>query len=235
MHSLIKYSLPGTVKDVDKMKGEIQAYWSAFTNMDSDGDMISPGAYTDTIRENGPGSKLPRIKVLWQHDYFSPAIGIPERLSEDQHGLLAEYRITKGTERGRDTLILLDEGIITEHSVGIDVLERSDEDQRIITKAKLWEGSPVNWGANPLTPVLDVKHAQASRMAALDYLVAMASNMKSALKEPLTDETAFTLEGQLSVLMAQLQDLKRQIVPNTPGHPTEAEWVAFFDGYLSAL
>lgn len=231
MYSAIKHSLPGTVKDVDLGTGTVRAYWSSFENMDSDGERIQRGAYAETISTHGPGSALPRIKVLWQHDFFLPPIGVPLSLQEDDHGLLVDKRITKNTQLGHDILVLYQEEIITEHSVGIDVLERADEDRSIITKVRLWEGSPVTWGANPLTPVVDMKAAPETRIAALDYLDTMCGKMRSALKEPLSDNTAALLEGQLAILQARLGHLKRQ----TPEAATTEDWGGFLSSVKQTL
>src|SRR5690606_6086143 len=116
-------TLAESVKDVDQKDGVVTAYLSAFGNEDAHGDIIEAGAYTKTIRERGPGGSN-RIKILWQHNPWEP-IGRPLELEEDEHGLLARFKIS-ATTLGRDALILYDDGVLTEHSVGIDILRRSE-------------------------------------------------------------------------------------------------------------
>ena len=68
MKEIYQYkSIAAEVKDIDEAKGIITGYFSVFGNIDSDGDMIMPGAYTKTLKENNR-----RIKHLWQHNPVYP-------------------------------------------------------------------------------------------------------------------------------------------------------------------
>lgn len=184
-------SLPAHLKDVDEKQGIVQAYWSAFGNVDSDGDIIVRGAYSKTIQEWGP-SGADRIKFLWQHDSWEP-IGKPIEIEETALGLLATTKIEK-TRRGMDALVLYEAGVINEHSVGIDILRRSDDDERIIKEVKLYEGSAVTWGANENTPTVSVK-----------------SRIKDALKRDLSDEVAATLEKALGDVELSEDEIRRRL------------------------
>jgi len=53
-------SISATIKDVDGKQGIVSGYFNSFNNVDSDGDIIRPGAFTKTIAENGPASARPR-------------------------------------------------------------------------------------------------------------------------------------------------------------------------------
>ena len=54
-----------SIKDVDTKSRIVAGYFSAFNNVDSDGDLIKPGAFTKSINERGPGSSSNRkMKVL---------------------------------------------------------------------------------------------------------------------------------------------------------------------------
>src|SRR6056297_3427321 len=72
----------GIVKDVDVERRMIEGYYSVFDYKDSDGDIITPGAYTKTIKENGPSGKN-RIMHLYQHDPLT-VLGKPSMLVEDE-------------------------------------------------------------------------------------------------------------------------------------------------------
>jgi HK97 family phage prohead protease len=144
----------GKVADVSKLDGIVVLYASAFGNKDAHGDIIMPGAYAKTIKEQGPGGAN-RIKHLWMH-WYEDIIGKPLELIEDDIGLRVVSSISK-TDLGRDALILYDEGVITEHSVGIGSVKRNEEDEAEILECRLWEYSSVTWGANPRTPTLSVK------------------------------------------------------------------------------
>jgi len=54
---------------------------------------------------------------------------------------------------------MAESGLITEHSIGFQVVNESKkQDYNEITEVKLWEGSSLTaWGANPLTPLTDMK------------------------------------------------------------------------------
>jgi len=193
-------SAPALVKDIDAAKGIVQMYWSAFGNEDSDGDIIERGSYAKSIQERGPAGSG-RIKFLWQHDVWEP-IGKPLSIVEDGHGLLAEVKVSQ-TTRGRDALVLYADGVITEHSVGIDVIRRSEEDKRRIQEIRLWEGSAVTWGANPLTPTVGMKAAGGE--AYIKQITRQIESIRKAVKGPLSDDTCEQLEIALAHLESQFK------------------------------
>jgi len=140
----------GIVKDVDVERRMIEGYYSVFDYKDSDGDIMMPGAYTKTIKENGPNGKG-RIMHLYQHDPLT-VLGKPSMLVEDEKGLFFRTAITD-TQLGTDVLKLYRDGVLTEHSVGINFVQRdySNEDEAyIVREVKMWEGSTVTWGANEM-------------------------------------------------------------------------------------
>jgi len=140
----------GIVKDVDVERRMIEGYYSVFDYKDSDGDIITPGAYTKTIKENGPSGKN-RIMHLYQHDPLT-VLGKPSMLVEDEKGLFFRTAISD-TQLGTDVLKLYRDGVLTEHSVGINFVQRdySNEDEAyIVREVKMWEGSTVTWGANEM-------------------------------------------------------------------------------------
>ena len=153
MSYLIKDS--GTIADVSLLDGIVVLYASGFGNKDSHGDVIAKGSYAKTIKERGPAGSN-RIKHLNMH-VWEELLGVPLELIEDSKGLRVVSKVSK-TRRGLDALLLYQDGVITEHSVGIDVLQRDEVDQAIILEARLWEYSSVTWGANALTPTVSVKH-----------------------------------------------------------------------------
>jgi len=60
-------SFEANVKDVDSKKGEVSGYFSAFGMVDSDGDIMMPGAFKRSIQDWGPEAKG-RVKHLLNHD-----------------------------------------------------------------------------------------------------------------------------------------------------------------------
>lgn len=154
--------------DTNPIQGIVTGYFSKFNNVDSDGDIMKPGAFTKTIQEQGPQSTQPRIKHLLNHDTWQP-LGKLLTLKEDSYGLYYESQV--GThEGGEDFIKMVESGLITEHSIGFRIIKRNQiqsyEDYYKnpnlgmfeITEVKLYEGSSLTaWGANPLTPITSLK------------------------------------------------------------------------------
>ena len=145
------------VKDVDTKKGLVKAFYTVFGNIDSDKDIVEPGASAKTIRERGPeGSD--RIKHFKWHD-VREVPGRLQELGEDEFGGWFVSKMSNST-LGKDTLIQYQEGIISEHSFGFEIIKEDEDESGInhIREFKLWEVSSLTaWGANPLTRVDFVK------------------------------------------------------------------------------
>jgi HK97 family phage prohead protease len=145
----------GIIEDVDDVKGIVTGYFSAFNNIDSDGDVIVSGAYKKSIAENGPMGRN-RIMHLLQHNPLMP-LAKPMELMEDAKGLRFTSKITE-TSYGKDVIKLYSEGVFNEHSVGFEIVKADNKaGYREIKEIKLWEGSTVTWGANPNTPIESMK------------------------------------------------------------------------------
>ena len=145
----------GIIEDVDSVKGIVTGYFSAFNNIDSDGDVIVSGAYKKTVGENGPMGRN-RIMHLLQHNPLMP-LAKPMELMEDSKGLRFVSKITE-TSYGKDVIKLYAEGVFNEHSVGFEIVKSDNKaGYREIREIKLWEGSTVTWGANPNTPIESMK------------------------------------------------------------------------------
>lgn len=154
------------VKDVDGKKGIVTGYFADFKSLDSDGDIIMPGAFTDSIAAAGPAAAKPRIKHLMNHDISMP-LGVLNVLKEDNKGLY--YESQTGTHSlGVDFIKMAESGLITEHSIGYRTIKfnqvtpwqdaKEGDVQRELTKLKLYEGSSLTaWGANPNTPLTGMK------------------------------------------------------------------------------
>ena len=70
--SVNNYSVKGAfeLKDLDLKAREVAMYVSSFGTIDSDNDMIMPGAFSKSIAERGPESESNRrIAFLRHHDW----------------------------------------------------------------------------------------------------------------------------------------------------------------------
>jgi HK97 family phage prohead protease len=154
-------SFEANVKDVDSKKGEVSGYFSAFGMVDSDGDIMMPGAFKRSIQDWGPEAKG-RVKHLLNHDPSQP-LGKIVDLKEDSYGLY--YRSQVGSHRlGQDFIKMVESGLIGEHSIGFRTLrEQKSDSANEIHEVMLFEGSSLTaWGANEYTPILGIKSLEQS-------------------------------------------------------------------------
>lgn len=150
-------SLDMEVRDVDAKEGIVSGYFSAFGMVDSDGDIIMPGAFKRSIADWGPMGKG-RIKHLLNHDPSKP-LGKMMELDEDEYGL--RYVSKVGTHAlGKDFVKMVESGLIAEHSIGFKTLrEQKGADANEIYEVMLFEGSSLTaWGANENTPLIGMKN-----------------------------------------------------------------------------
>lgn len=188
--NLLYKSAELTPKDIDAATGTIQVYVSAFNSKDSDGDVITPGAYTKTVSEWGPtATRKGRIWFLKNHN-TSMEIAKPSEIKADHYGLLFTVKMPN-TVIAKDLLELYREGHITEHSVGFHpVKQQNKSDYNEITEIRLYEGSAVLWGANENTPTVSVKSLE-------DAVSQFELTRKSLRNGKFTDETFELLEYKL--------------------------------------
>lgn len=133
----------GVITDVDPKTGVVKGYFSIFGNIDSDKDMIMPGAFTKTLNDNGN-----RVRHVWQHDITMP-LSKPT-LTQDSKGLAFESTISQ-TTWGKNALILYQDGVIDEHSIGYNTIKSQNKSgYKELLEVRLWEGSSVTLGANEL-------------------------------------------------------------------------------------
>lgn len=187
MSILFKSAPLGELVDADEKKGIVKGYASYFNNKDSDSDIIRPGAYAKTIKENGH-----RVKYLYQHNMAQP-LGKMVELVEDDKGLMFTAEIAK-TTLGNDVLELMKAGVITENSVGILPMQKEHKgDYREITEVKLYEVSAVTLAANDQAKILDVKgeKAQENILKRYDALA------KLVRKGDISDEMGYAIEAEL--------------------------------------
>ena len=150
---LERKSFPFEVKTDSKDDYTFEGYASVFGNEDSHKDIIEPGAFKKTIKENKT-----RMKVLWQHLFHVP-IGLPKHVEEDSKGLYVKAKISE-TSQGKDAVILMKDGVINELSIGFNTLKELYDkvaNVRKIKEVRLWEFSPVTWGSNDLAKITGTK------------------------------------------------------------------------------
>jgi len=214
IYNIKDVSISSEIMDMNPIQGIVTGYFSKFNNVDSDGDIMKPGAFTKTINEQGPASAQPRIKHLLNHDPSQP-LGKLLTLREDEYGLYYESQV--GThEGGEDFIKMVESGLITEHSIGFKIIKRNQVQsyenylrnpslgQFEITEVKLYEGSSLTaWGANPLTPITSLK---GDNNLDVDMIVA-----KSAAIEKFCRNTTAT-DDTIQMLLLHSKQLAQLII-----------------------
>jgi hypothetical protein len=144
------------VKDVDAKSGTVTGYFSAFGMVDSDGDIMMPGAFKRSIQDWGPDGKG-RVKHLLNHNPSQP-LGKINILKEDSYGLYYESKVGSH-QLGKDFIKMVESGLIGEHSIGFRTLnEQKGTNGNELVDVMLFEGSSLTaWGANEHTPLLGLK------------------------------------------------------------------------------
>jgi len=208
--------LKASIKDMDAKQGIVTGYAASFGTLDSDRDIIMPGAFAKTIREQGPQSNQPRIKHLLNHNTSQP-LGLPQVLKEDDKGLYYESKI--GTNSvATDFLKMVDSGLITEHSIGFSTIRKTitnpDADWRDQTtqlhELKLWEFSSLTaWGANQYTPLVGVKNVK-NVEDRIDTLI------KAIEHGTFTDSTFVFLTDELLFIQKAFKDISTHAATEAP-------------------
>lgn len=161
--------------------GEFEAIVSVFNNVDSWGDVVRPGAFTDTIAEWKASNNV--LPVLFSHRMDDPTYNIGEVLDiaeigpdselpdwvdphvKDNGGLWVKGRVDTGPDASPvavHTLRLMKARRIAQFSYAYDELESGwaksgGGNVWELRKLKLYEVSPTQIGANPMTELLAAK------------------------------------------------------------------------------
>lgn len=138
--------------------GTFSGYGSVFGNVDSYREIVSPGAFKNSIKAiKDSGDPLP---ALWQHRSSEPIGGYTE-LREDEKGLYVEGFLLKDEiPRAAEAFALMKRRVVKGMSIGYYVLDESwNEKDRILTlkELELVEVSIVTFPANELAQVDAVK------------------------------------------------------------------------------
>lgn len=159
----------GTGAETDAM--EFSGYGAVFGNVDSYGDVIEPGAFSDYLADVRSG-KQDWPSMLMQHggwgttaDDYTP-VGVYTDLAEDEFGLKTTG-ILADTPRGREAHTLMKmqpRPAISGLSIGYYVREseyggKNDAHERLLKKIDVAEISIVTFPANSLARVGSVKTA----------------------------------------------------------------------------
>ncbi len=144
--------------------GTIEGYGSIFGNVDSYGEIVMPGAFTQSLVDAKRAGKS--IKMLWQHDSTRP-IGVWSDLAEDAKGLYAKGRLLKDVSPlAMEVYGLLKEEALDGMSIGYRTMDADPHPTKPgiiqLKKLLLREISIVTFAANDRARVESVKHILAA-------------------------------------------------------------------------
>lgn len=130
----------------------ISGYASVFGVKDRGGDIVMPGAYSESLKRLAASGG--RVRMLWQHDQGQP-IGVWDEVAEDAHGLRVSGRLLTDVAKGREAAALMAAGAVDGLSIGYRTLraERLPGGGRKLIELELWEVSLVTF---PMLPVARV-------------------------------------------------------------------------------
>jgi len=164
--------------DVHLKKWEFEGYAAIKNNVDLVGERIRDGAFTKTLRERFPKRK---IKVFWRH--VDP-MGLPKHMEEDSTGLFTVSKVSE-TRTNEEYLVLLRDKVVDEMSIGYDIIKdnivtEEGKEVRDLLELKLYEYSPVPFGANELTQITAVKNLDIRDVVNLLNTIDIRFNTKKA-------------------------------------------------------
>lgn len=225
MKGVLEYkSSKGPIKDLDMKKRVVTGYLSAFGNEDKTEDIMVPGAFKKSLNE-----RKDQIFFLNQHKWDQPH-GKFTTLNEDSKGLYFESTPLVDTTYSSDLLKLYEAGIINEHSVGYTTIKSANNEKgvRLLKEVKLYEGSNVTVGANPLTPFLGVKGIKEAN----DRIKTL---MKAIKDGTFTDETFSLLEIALKQIQAEAIELERKALKEPGDTIPDNEPILVIRNFINGL
>lgn len=223
----ITVGLKATPDDVDIVDaGTFEGYASVFNNTDTYGDVIRPGAFTETINDFQERGRV--IPVLYGHDFSDPFsnIGAVEEVVEDDHGLRVKAKLDLDNPKAAQVYRLMKAKRLNEMSFAFNVLDGSwaeidGEEIYEIKRVKLFEVSVVPVGANPQAEILTVKQAT-------EALVTAAKQANPAVAESVAKHA-----GSIAALLDPVAENGAE-VPQEPNHAKDGD-VAVFEATVKFL
>lgn len=209
-------SFKSQIKDLDQ-KGRVVVAANAFGNIDSQGDISTYGSFSKTLKEN-----FERVRWLLNHD-TTKLLGVPIEGTETSNHLQIVGQLNLEKEMARDVYadykLYAEYGKSLEHSIGVDPIKYDIQGSvRKVMEWKLWEFSTLTaWGANPQTPMLDIK-------SDVDWMNIQLN------KGDYTDSKFKEIEKQIHILKSLIAE------PEISTHVTEPiDWKSISTTFINSL
>lgn len=180
--------------------GKIAGFFSTYEKTpDSYGDIIVPGAFTETIRKRAEsGHPFP---LCWNHD-FSSVIGVVDKVEEREAGPYIEATFLD-TALAQDVRKMVQSGAVYQFSFAYDVLKArqpNEEEKKngvlnVLEEVEVFEISVVTVPANQNAVVTDIKSAIEAEVKAgrrnnksdeetIKQIIELAQSLLETKKEP---------------------------------------------------
>lgn len=148
----IQLSVPLEIKSVAGR--EFTGYGSVFNNVDAGGDVVMPGAFTQSLKQFKSAGEMPMM--FWMHR-ADEVPGVWIDMKEDSNGLMVHGEILD-TSLGRDVRTLLEKKAVRGLSIGYRPNEVDWRGEtRVLKQVDLIEVSIVSMAMNPLARVESMK------------------------------------------------------------------------------
>lgn len=146
---LEKKTFPFEIKELTK-EGTFEGYAAIFGKPDAHGEIVEKGAFSKSLKEKD------FFTMCWFHNPRDP-IGIVY-LVEDQKGLKVKGELNLEVQSAREKLALMKQKAIRGLSFGFNTIKDIwDGNKRRLKEVKLFEVSPVTFGAHPGAIITNVK------------------------------------------------------------------------------
>jgi HK97 family phage prohead protease len=192
-------------------EGQFEAIVSVFGNKDSYGDIVVPGAFTDTLKAwEASGDPIP---VYWSHRMDDPDFNIGSVLEakEVDGGLWVKAQLDLESAKASQVYRLLKGRRVTQFSFAYDIdeaawVEKDGESWYELRTLTLHEVGPTPIGANQETELLAVK---AAAQHAEQYVAGVkAGRVISAKNESTLREAQASLEDAAAQIKSVLQAIE---------------------------
>ena len=165
------------------VEGKVEAVFSVFNTVDSDGDVVLPNSIKSGFGDKG-------VAMVWGHDW-KDVIGRGEIVTDNDKAVF-KGEFIMDTERGREAYNTVKAmGDLQQWSFGYEVVDSEKgafqkdgfetQDVRYLKELRVWEVSPVLVGANQETYTLAVKEDQETEKETKDTGKRFTEEVEEAL------------------------------------------------------
>lgn len=169
-----KYFQINNLNTESEQDGIFEGYASVFNNIDMENDIITNGAFANTLKRQDNS-----VVLLYQHQHDNP-IGIV-RLKEDNIGLRAYGELNLDIQKSQEVYSLLKQGALDSMSIGFQATDYVINDQgiRYLNEIELLEVSIVTFPANSKAKLLNIK--QNSQTQLVNLFDKLNTNLKEII------------------------------------------------------